>query len=111
MTGKRNNRLQRVIGQYRQPEEEVWYPYGPDPCFDFSLHAGRHIRLIKVRYPRTHLQEPRDVAKKYWKDIAAFRTFGFSEMVSKEMVLKEPGPIWRRFRVLPETVEEVLYES
>jgi hypothetical protein len=107
MTGKGKNRKREVIERFRTADEEVWYPCGPKPCIDFSLHAGRHIRMIKVRYPTKHLAGTREVAEKYEEDLAAFRKFGYPDMVAHELILKEPGPVWRRFIVRPDSLEEV----
>ena len=106
-----SSRLKEVIRHYRGPADEVWYPFGANPCFDFSLHTGWFVRLIRVRYPKTHLKTIREVEKKYEKDIAAFRTFGVSMMVTKDLVLKEPGPVWRRFMVWSDCIEEVQHEA
>lgn len=107
MDGHRRTLADQAADVLRQPEEETWYPTGPGACFDVALHAGMCIRLIRVRRPGRRMGESHEIEERYCRDIRALRAGAVSDLVTKELVLKEPGPGWRRFRVHPDRIEEL----
>lgn len=110
MPGRRKTLAEQAADALRVPGEEAWYPAAPAACFDLALHLGMQVRLIRVRRPARITgggPDARPAEVTFSRDLRALRKIAVSELVAKELVIREPGPVWRRFLVHPDRIEEL----
>jgi hypothetical protein len=79
--------------------------------FDFGIHENGNTSLVRVRRLKHHGYGPEIVGRSCADQIREFRKLVLPEGVSRELWVRGPERAWHRYRVLPDTVEEIIRTS
>jgi hypothetical protein len=78
----------------------------PSP-FDFTVHDKGSISLVRVRRLKHHGYRTELIQRSCVQEIDEFRELPVPAGIAKELWVRGPERAWHRYRVLPETIEEV----
>ncbi len=75
--------------------------------FDFGIHYNGCTSLVRVRRLKNHGYRVELIARSCADQIWEFRELVIPEGVSRELWVRGPERAWHRYRILPETIEEI----
>jgi hypothetical protein len=78
----------------------------PSP-FDFTVHDKGSISLVRVRRLKHHGYRTELILRSCAEQIREFRELAEPTGILRELWVRGPERAWHRYRVLPETIEEV----
>jgi hypothetical protein len=75
--------------------------------FDFGIQYNGSTSLVRVRRLKNHGYRSDLIGRSCADQIREFRDLVIPQGVSRELWVRGPERAWHRYRVLPETVEEI----
>jgi hypothetical protein len=79
----------------------------PGSRFDFTFHDQGRISLVRVRRLKYPFYGTESIERNCAHQIKEFREQVVPEGVCRELWVRGPERSWHRYRILPETIEEV----
>lgn len=75
--------------------------------FDFGIHENGSTSLVRVRRLKNHGYRVEFIGRSCAEQIREFRELVLPEGIGRELWVRGPERAWHRYRVLPDTVEEI----
>jgi len=75
--------------------------------FDFGIHYNGCTSLVRVRRLKNHGYGVELIGSSCADQIREFRELVIPEGVSRELWVRGPERAWHRYRILPETIEDI----
>jgi hypothetical protein len=77
---------------------------------DFILFSGQRVCFVRVKRSHSRICSPKEIAIRFWSEIAMLRTIPLTPVVSREIWVFLPWRTWQYFCIGDDTITEI-YED
>jgi hypothetical protein len=74
---------------------------------DFILFGVQRVCFVRVKRSHSRICSPKEIAIRFWSEIAGLRTIPLTPVVSREIWVFLPWRTWQYFRIGDDTITEI----